>query len=377
MKAVLVRVFAVALLGLCALPASAQQASAPQIQAKAYAPERVWELPVQDQRRVIALEYSDQSGGRTIPDEQMRFYLDQVRLSNWTFQQIKNDIAQSLGGSGNPSTGDGQTIRCESTDGRQRTCTTPWQTQSRLTRQLSSTPCTAGQTWSSSRGQVWVTGGCRAEFSSLLNSAGGEVSCESTDGRPRTCTTPWPGGSDLLRQISGTPCVAGQNWSSSRGEVRVTGGCRGVFVPTADSVAQEIRCESSDGRYKQCGTNLYGTPQLIRQLSGTRCLQGSNWGMSNGSLWVNGGCRAVFRVDGNGGYGNDGYNNGDYNDSYTVTCESANGRYTVCAWDRSRGTPQLLQTLSDSPCAQGTTWGYTLRAGLWVNRGCRGRFGVR
>ena len=96
MKAVLVRVFAVALLGLCALPASAQQASAPQIQAKAYAPERVWELPVQDQRRVIALEYSDQSGGRTIPDEQMRFYLDQVRLSNWTFQQIKNDIAQSL-----------------------------------------------------------------------------------------------------------------------------------------------------------------------------------------------------------------------------------------------------------------------------------------
>lgn len=373
MKAVLTRVFAVALLGVCALPVAAQQ-----IQAKAYAPERVWELPVTDQRRVIALEYSDQSGGRTIPEEQMRFYLDQVRLSNWTFQQIKNDIAQSLGSAGNgyPPANSGETIRCESTDGRQRTCTTPWQTESRLIRQLSSSPCTAGQNWSSSRGQVWVTGGCRAEFSALVSNAGGEISCESSDGRPRTCATPWPGSSDLLRQISGTPCVAGQNWSSSRGEVRVTGGCRGLFVPTAESLSQEIRCESSDGRYKQCGSNLYGNPQLIRQLSGTRCLQGSNWGMSNGSLWVNGGCRAVFSVGGSGG----GYNNGSGYDNgygYSVTCESAGGRYITCAWDRNRGVPQLLQTLSDSPCTQGTTWGYTQRAGLWVNRGCRGRFGIR
>ncbi len=374
MKGVLTRLFAVALVGLCALPAAAQQ-----ISAKAYAPERVWELPVQDQRRVIGLEYSEQSRGRTIPEEQMRFYLDQVRLSNWTFQQIKNDIAQSLGGDGGYSPGgSGEMIRCESSDGRQRTCPTAWQTESRLTRQLSSSPCIAGQNWSSSRGQVWVSGGCRAEFGPLVSNAGGEIQCESSDGRPRTCATPWPGGSELLRQLSGTPCVAGQNWSSSRGEVRVTAGCRGVFVPAAESAAQEIRCESSDGRYKQCGTNLYGNPQLIRQLSSTRCIQGTSWGMRDGSLWVNNGCRAVFRVDGNGGgyYNGGGYDNNGYG-NYTVTCESANGRYTTCAWDRSRGTPQLLQTLSDSPCTQGTTWGYTNRAGLWVNRGCRARFGVR
>ena len=376
MKGVLTRVFAVALLGLCALPVAAQQ-----IQAKAYAPERVWELPVTDQRRVIALEYSDQSGGRTIPEEQMRFYLDQVRLSNWTFQQIRNDIAQSLGGTagGYPPVNSGETIRCESTDGRQRTCTTPWQTESRLSRQLSTSPCTAGQTWSSSRGQVWVSGGCRADFTALVSNAGGEINCESSDGRPRTCTTPWPGGSDLLRQISGTPCVAGQNWSSSRGEVRVTGGCRGVFVPTAESLSQEIRCESSDGRYKQCGTNLYGYAQMIRQLSNRRCTENSSWGLRNGSLWVNGGCRGVFRVDSSGGYNNGGDNSGGYDNAYgySVNCESTGGRYTTCAWDRNRGVPQLLQTLSDSPCTQGTSWGYTQRNGLWVSRGCRGRFGVR
>lgn len=382
MKGVLTRVFAVALLGLCALPVAAQQ-----IQAKAYAPERVWELPVTDQRRVIGLEYSDQSGGRTIPDEQMRFYLDQVRLSNWTFQQIRNDIAQSLGGTGSgyPSTGGIDTVRCESTDGRQRTCPTPWQTESRLSRQLSSSACIAGQNWSSSRGQVWVSGGCRAEFSALVTNAGGEISCESSDGRPRTCATPWPGSSDLLRQISGTPCVAGQNWSSSRGEVRVTGGCRGVFVPMAESLSKEIRCESSDGRYKQCGANLYGNADLIQQLSDRRCIENTNWGLRGGSIWVDKGCRGVFRVVDNGGvYNNGGYNNGGYDNGgydsgsgYSVTCESAGGRYTTCAWDRNRGVPQLLKTLSDSPCTQGNSWGYTQRTGLWVNYGCRGRFGIR
>lgn len=374
MKAVIARMFAVALLGLCALPVAAQQ-----IQAKAYAPERVWELPVTDQRRVIALEYSDQSGGRTIPEEQMRFYLDQARLSNWTFTQIKNDIAQSLGGTGGgsiPPAGSGtETIRCESTDGRQRTCATPWQAESRLTRQLSETPCISGQNWSSSRGQVWVSGGCRAEFGALVNSAGGEIRCESADGRPQTCPTPWPGASELLRQLSGTACIAGQNWSSSRGVVRVSGGCRAVFVPVAESLSQEIRCESGDGRYKQCGTNLYGNVQLLRQLSDRRCTENVNWGLRDGSVWVNGGCRGVFRVDA-GGYGN-GYGNSGNDNRDSVTCASKNGAYTACAWDRNRGIPRLLQTLSERPCTQGYSWGYSQRAGLWVNHGCRARFGLR
>ena len=375
MNALLTRMFAVVLLGLCALPAMAQP-----IKARAYAPERVWELPVADQRRVIGLEYSEQSGGRTIPEDQMRFYLDQVRLSNWTFPQIKTDISTSLtgtGGGGNPPAGSGDTLRCESTDGRQRTCPTPWQSESRLSRQLSETRCVAGQNWSSSRGQVWVSGGCRAEFSALINNTGGEVNCESSDGRPRTCVTPWPGGSELLRQLSSIACVAGQNWSSSRGEVRVSGGCRGVFVPIVESLAQEIRCESGDGRYKQCGTQLYGNAQLLRQLSDRRCIEGTTWGMRDGSIWVNGGCRGVFRVDGNdNGNGYDGGYGGNNNDN-SVTCTSKDGVYSVCAWDRNRGTPRLLQTLSDRPCTQGYSWGYNRRAGLWVNHGCRGRFGLR
>ena len=43
-----------------------------QIAPKAYAPENLRTLSVQDQTRVISLEYSEQSRGRRIPDDQLR-----------------------------------------------------------------------------------------------------------------------------------------------------------------------------------------------------------------------------------------------------------------------------------------------------------------
>lgn len=341
------------------------------IKSRAYAPERVWELTTTEQRRVIEQEYSDQSGGRRIPEEQMRFYLDQVRLSNWTFSQIRRDITESLAGSGwGGQPQDQNNIRCESADNRARTCPTPWQGASRLVRQLSGTACIEGQNWWSSYGEVQVTGGCRAEFAAVRNDTpqGGEVRCESSDGRARTCPTPWPGASDLSYQLSSTPCIAGQNWSSSRGEVRVSGGCRAVFVQAnyGSGQGEEIRCESADGRYRECGSGLRGRIMLIRQLSGTTCTEGVNWGVRNGTLWVNGGCRAVFQVSGGG-----------WNEGYSVTCASENNRYTACAWDRNRGLPRLLETLSQARCTEGYSWGYDTRGGLWVNYGCRARFGVR
>ena len=139
-----------------------------QIAPKAYAPENLRTLSVQDQTRVISLEYSEQSRGRRIPDDQLRFYLDQVNRSNWTFSRIKQDIAQSLGGNSggwnpNPPT-HGQTILCESKSGDARRCTPPWRGQSRLVRQISNSRCEEGATWSSQDGLITVWKGCRGEF---------------------------------------------------------------------------------------------------------------------------------------------------------------------------------------------------------------------
>ncbi|MEF9978865.1 MAG: DUF3011 domain-containing protein [Thermomonas sp.] len=304
--------------GLSALPLTVQA----QVSTRAYAPEDLWTLNTADQTRVISLEYREQSSGRNIPNDQLRFYLDQVRQSRWTFSKVKQDIAKSLGNNGgwNPGPGPGpdpgaQTIRCESSDGRSRTCPTPWRGQSRLVRQLSSARCTAGQTWFTTSGRVTVNSGCRAEFGPGAGGPGG----------------PGHGG------------------------------------PGGQQVS--IQCESSDGRLRTCGSNLVGRAQLQRQISNQRCIENANFGLRNGSVWVNGGCRGVFLARTSNGGGQPG--------NYTVTCSSDRDRYTTCAWDARYGAPRLIQQLSKDTCREGHSWGYAARTGLWVNHGCRARFGNR
>jgi hypothetical protein len=298
--------------GFCALPLPAHA----QVGTRAYAPEDLRTLSVADQRRVISLEYSEQSNGRRIPDDQLRFYLDQVRLSRWTFSRIKQDIAKSLAGSAPRPPSDTGSIRCESKDGRQRVCNTPWAGRSTLRRQLSDTRCVQNETWFSAAGRVTVTRGCRGEF----------------------------------------------------------GPVAGLPGPGAGLVS--VRCESVDGRFKTCGNDLVGRVQLQRQLSSIRCVEDSNYGLRNGSIWVNGGCRGLFQARSRPGNGGPGHG-GPGNSTYTVTCSSLQGHRATCAWDGRRGVPRMLQQLSDQACTQGRSWGYSARTGLWVDQGCRARFGAR
>jgi hypothetical protein len=188
------------------------------------------------------------------------------------------------------------------------------------------------------------------------------VRCESKDGRRETCDTKWPGQTELTKQLSDTRCVKGSTWGSSPGKVWVDNGCRADFGPAFGG--REVRCESDDGRRKTCGKNLYGNADLIRQLSATSCKEGVSWGLQGGSIWVDNGCRGVFRV-------------GESSGRYSVTCGSEGGRRQSCAWDAKHGVPSVLETLSKSPCVQGKSWGYTRKTGLWVDEGCRARFGVR
>jgi hypothetical protein len=57
-----------------------------------------------------------------------------------------------------------------------------------------------------------------------------------------------------------------------------------------------------------------------------------------------------------------------------TVCSSINGRYAECRVP-FRGTAMLLDQISDSACIEGRTWGNKPGA-VWVNRGCRGRFGI-
>lgn len=217
----------------------------------------------------------------------------------------------------------GATIRCESNDGRTRECTTGGG-RVVLERQISSSACIEGRTWGYSRNGIWVGQGCRADFlvvgygggnyggnyGSNGHGTGQLVRCESNDGRNRTCPMDTRGGVQLVRQISRSACIEGRNWGINRGGVWVTDGCRADFRSGGRNYGSNsgnygnnygiggrvFRCESHDGRTRECAANTRAGVQLVRQLSNAACIQGRSWGYGRNGIWVSQGCRAEFRA---------------------------------------------------------------------------------
>jgi hypothetical protein len=213
----------------------------------------------------------------------------------------------------------GQVVRCESNDGRWRQCAMDTQGDIQLVRRLSDSNCIEGRTWGRDPAGVWVNQGCRAEFRSVGYDAGvgQSIRCESKDGRYRQCGGDIRGGVRLLRQLSDARCIEGRTWGVNRAGVWVDEGCRAEFETgyrgsngwglgqygDNDRYGQgyrdtgrPLRCESSDGRTRRCNVVIQQGVRLQRQLSDTRCLQGSNWGWDPSGIWVSGGCRAEFAI---------------------------------------------------------------------------------
>ncbi len=133
---------------------------------------------------------------------------------------------------------------------------------------------------------------------------------------------------------------------------------------------ETVRCESVGGRQQQCQTNFRNRARVSRVYSQSACVEGRSWGQRAGMIWVSNGCRADF-VETSGGWGG-----GQRPDDYSVTCSSVGNTYTTCAWNYRYGRPELIQQLSRQDCVEGRTWGARGNS-IWVDRGCRARFGVR
>jgi hypothetical protein len=130
----------------------------------------------------------------------------------------------------------GQTVRCESDNERARHCDMDTRGGVFLSRRLSDTACIQGRNWGYDNRGVWVSGGCRAEFTSGSGGYGypgagvGQVlRCESQDGRSRHCNAVVQRGVQLLRTLSGSPCIEGRTWGWDRSGVWVDRGCRAEF----------------------------------------------------------------------------------------------------------------------------------------------------
>jgi hypothetical protein len=223
--------------------------------------------------------------------------------------------------SGQPGYNGGQTITCSSNDGNRNYCNVDTRGGVRLSRQISGSPCTQGQTWGWDNRGVWVDRGCRAEF--IVGQGGG-------------------------------------NWG-----------------PGGPGGGQTITCSSNDGKRNYCNVDTRGGVRLSRQISGSPCTQGQTWGWDNRGVWVDRGCRADFIVGAGGGnWGPGGPGNPQYRQ--VVTCSSNDGKRNYCSTTYNVNSNNVVMTrqISGSPCTRGSTWGVD-RSGLWVDRGCRAEFGIR
>lgn len=228
----------------------------------------------------------------------------------------------------------------------------------------------------------------------------GVVRCESNDGRMNRCSLPGGGGRVMLeRQHSRTACIEGRSWGQDRGGVWVDDGCRADFRVAGygggyndgyygggygnggyndgygnGGYGQTFRCESNDGRTRQCNGNGRGRAELVKQLSRTACVEGRTWGSNRNGVWVSQGCRGEFAMGGGYGGGNygGGYGGPGYGMGRLFRCESDDGRTRECAANTRAGV-QLVRQLSRAACIQGRTWGYG-RNGIWVSDGCRAEF---
>lgn len=165
----------------------------------------------------------------------------------WVSQGCKGEFAlrarSDYGNDGNDYGygGNSNVIRCESSGYQQQYCRIDTRGGVRITRQISDTACIRGRSWDYDNSGVWVSNGCKADFT--------------------------------------------------------VGGYDGGNAP-GYGVGRTVRCESHNNRTVRCRADTQGSVRLVRRLSGTACNQGRNWDWDRNGIWVSGGCRAEFQIGG-------------------------------------------------------------------------------
>ncbi|TCV93920.1 DUF3011 family protein [Luteibacter rhizovicinus] len=200
--------------------------------------------------------------------------------------------------------------------------------------------------------------------------------------------------------------------------VVIVTGLTGAWSFLSQALAQEgpVTCESQDARFTRCFVT-WQDAKVVKGLSKAYCERGVNWGLDREGLWVDRGCRARFaevsdresihvrrarivhadesrdrdrtgvldRDRGHGGFDwarpyDETHRAGEARpggatSSRVVECNSRERRYRVCLAGRGNHDGRMIRQLSDARCQEGYSWGWN-RAGVWVDKGCRGIFEV-
>lgn len=234
------------------------------------------------------------------------------------------------------------------------------------------------------------------------------VTCHSNDSKFQRCNVHGWEGAQLLRQVSKTPCVRGQNWDVDGEWLWVSGGCRADFgevrrdAPrhgTEAWVAEDdtVACHSNQNKFQRCQVGPWPNARLVRQDSRTPCVRGDNWDLDGTSIWVSGGCRAAFaRADSvqlerrsrprtgsrisrprrSARHPRSAPPPAGSASPIAFACESLDQQRNFCAIAvGARGSVELTQQDSRAACVEGSSWGWQAD-GIWVDAGCRAQFRV-
>lgn len=184
------------------------------------------------------------------------------------------------------------TVRCESSGGQYRSCAVDTRGGVRVARQLSSQGCWENDTWGYDRNRIWVTNGCRADFTVGDDRASGHSSGNGNAvavaavvallGAAVIAGSNKHDSNDSNRNDNSNAYYDNNRYTNNNGGNRYDG--------------DTFRCESTGNRYISCRMPARGEVEIRRQLSSTPCQYGSTWGTEGGSVWVDKGCRADFAV---------------------------------------------------------------------------------
>lgn len=130
------------------------------------------------------------------------------------------------------------------------------------------------------------------------------IDCSSNDYKYETCyVRRHIVEARLISQFSRTDCIEGRTWGFYRDTLWVDNGCRGRFeVITREdypSRSELVKCSSNDYRFDSCYPSSGQTIRFVvleRQESRTDCIEGRTWGYDRHRIWVDNGCRGIFRV---------------------------------------------------------------------------------
>ncbi|MDQ3137652.1 MAG: DUF3011 domain-containing protein [Gemmatimonadota bacterium] len=276
-----------------------------------------------------------------------------------------------------------KTVLCESRGGDRIQCGIEQNARVELTRNLSDTPCQQNRNWGVGPNYIWVTTGCRGEFTVTSAGFGGGTGGPSASPRQvQVCRSEADRrlAAYSYYQISAEPesrqgSLAYVRWraGTSSGLCAVAANGRIIQFTTdpAGNVGTTTRltCESRSTDRQECAIPAGARMRIIRQIGQNPCRLNDTYGRGQSYIWVAEGCRAEFEVVTTGaGTGGSGLVISQ------VTCASAVNSRRQCVITQGAQV-RLARQMSSIPCRYGESWGIGT-GHIWVSRGCSGQFDV-